>query len=81
MVLNLMIDSGVSAVIGSEGGNSTAISTVQTLAFNDIRTTPGTVLTVEAKCVNHVMPLGTESLSPIHLHGERDVCNSVDNFF
>ena len=28
-----------------------------------------------------VTSLGPERLSPIDLHGERDVCKSVDNFF
>ena len=31
--------------------------------------------------ISHVMLCGPESLSPIHLHGERDGRNSVDNFF
>ena len=28
--------------------------------------------------VHNAMPLGSQTLFPVHLHGERDVCNSVD---
>ena len=32
-------------------------------------------------CIHYVMILGPKRLFPIHLHGERDVCNSVNNTF